>query len=129
MSIGGLKMIFQRVKKLREDYEYTQDFVASKLKINRVVYNRYENGIRDIPIDILIELSKLYNVSTCYILEQTNIKNYDIFLRDIQEFEDTLLCNQCGKKNMKHSCEQNYLFICSSCNFSMDMKSTNYCKN
>ena len=73
MSIGD-KMEFKRIKNLREDYDYTQDYVAKYLNVNRVVYNRYENGIREIPISILIKLSKLYNVSIDYMVGLTNKK-------------------------------------------------------
>ena len=73
MSIGD-KMEFKRIKNLREDYDFTQDYVAKYLKVNRVVYNRYENGIREIPISILIKLSKLYNVSIDYMVGLTNKK-------------------------------------------------------
>ena len=67
-------MEFKRIKNLREDYDFTQDYVAKYLKVNRVVYNRYENGIREIPISILIKLSKLYNVSIDYMVGLTNKK-------------------------------------------------------
>ena len=67
-------MEFKRIKNLREDYDFTQDYVAKYLNVNRVVYNRYENGIREIPISILIKLSKLYNVSIDYMVGLTNKK-------------------------------------------------------
>lgn len=122
-------MFLKRIKKLREDNEYTQSYVASKLKINRVVYNRYENGIRDVPIDILIGITKLYNVSISYILEEADIKNYDVFLKEIRELEESTICNKCTKKEMKHNNELNYFFRCSYCNNVMDLKTSNYCKN
>lgn len=73
MSIGD-GMEFKRIKDLREDHDYTQEYVAKYLNINRVVYNRYENGIREIPISLLIKLSKLYNVPIDYIVELENNK-------------------------------------------------------
>lgn len=66
--------MFERIRNLREDNDYTQDYIASYLKINRVVYNRYENGIREIPISILIKLADYYNVSIDYLLNRTNNK-------------------------------------------------------
>lgn len=66
--------MFQRIKNLREDNDYTQEYVAKYLNINRVVYNRYENGIREIPVSLLIKLSQLYNVSTDYLLNLQNKK-------------------------------------------------------
>lgn len=72
MSIGDT--MYARIKNLREDNELTQDYIASFLKINRVVYNRYENGVREIPVSILIKLADYYNVSIDYILNRTNKK-------------------------------------------------------
>ncbi len=62
-------MYFKRIRDLREDNDLTQQQVATYLKINRVVYNRYENGTRDIPVELLIGLSKLYKRSIDYIVE------------------------------------------------------------
>lgn len=68
-------MYFERVKNLREDHDFTQDYVSKFLKINRVVYNRYENGLRTFPIHILIQLADLYNVSLDYLTKRTDEKS------------------------------------------------------
>lgn len=62
-------MYFKRLKELRNDSDYTQEYISSYLKINRVVYSRYETGQYEIPISYLLKLSKLYNVSIDYIVE------------------------------------------------------------
>jgi len=62
-------MHFKRLKELREEHEYTQEYLATYLKINRIVYSRYENGTREIPVSYLIKLSELYDVSIDYIVE------------------------------------------------------------
>ena len=66
--------MFERIKNLREDHDLTQEYIAKYLKINRVVYNRYENGLREIPISLLIKLAYFYNVSIDYITNRTSIK-------------------------------------------------------
>ena len=66
--------MFERIKNLREDHDLTQEYLSKYLKINRVVYNRYENGIREIPINLLIKIADFYNVSIDYIVNRTNIK-------------------------------------------------------
>ena len=66
-------MYFRRLKDLRTDKDYTQKEIAEFLKIGRTQYNRYENGIRDIPIDLLIKLAKLYNTSIDYLVGNTNV--------------------------------------------------------
>ena len=65
---------YRRVKDLREDSDYTQKFVSDYLGMKQPQYSRYENGYRDLPTDVLIELAKLYNTSTDYILGLTNKK-------------------------------------------------------
>lgn len=72
MSIGDF--MFERIKNLREDHDLTQEYIAKYLKINRVVYNRYENGLREIPISLLIKLADFYNVSIDYITNRTSRK-------------------------------------------------------
>ncbi len=66
--------MYRRIRELREDNDLTQKQLAKKLNCSQQVYSNYELGQRDIPTDILIRLSKIYNVSTDYILGLTNIK-------------------------------------------------------
>ena len=61
-------MIIRRIRDLREDHDYTQEYVASYLGMKQSQYSRYERGLRDTPTDVLIALVKLYNVSADYIL-------------------------------------------------------------
>lgn len=66
-------MYLRRVYDLREDHDLTQKSVAEYLGIQPNVYRRYEKGIRDFPISIIIKLSDFYKVSTDYLLERTDI--------------------------------------------------------
>lgn len=59
--------LYRRIKDLREDNDKTQKQLADYLGMKQPQYYRYENGQRDIPTDILIKLSKYYNVSVDYI--------------------------------------------------------------
>ena len=61
-------MFFKRLYDLRVDNDMTQQQVADYLTCNRQVYARYERGLREIPVSMLIKLAKLYKVSTDYIL-------------------------------------------------------------
>ncbi|MBQ4109508.1 MAG: helix-turn-helix transcriptional regulator [Clostridia bacterium] len=63
-----------RLKDLREDADIKQKDLAEYLHIKQNTYSQYENGQRQLPIDILISLAKYYNVSTDYILGLTNKK-------------------------------------------------------
>ena len=68
-TIKGGEDMFRRIRDLREDRDLTQKQVASILNCSQQVYSNYELGQRDLPTDILIKLSSLYNVSVDYILE------------------------------------------------------------
>ena len=63
---------YKRIRELREDHDLTQRQLAAILRITQPQYFRYEQGYRDIPTDLLIELAKLYKTTTDYILELTN---------------------------------------------------------
>ena len=61
-------MVYRRIRDLREDNDKTQRELANVLNCSQQVYSNYEFGQRDIPTDILIKLSRYYNVSVDYIL-------------------------------------------------------------
>ncbi len=67
-----MKYIYPRMRDLREDRDLKQDDIANILKITRQQYQLYESGKRKLPIDLLIELCKFYNVSADYILGLTD---------------------------------------------------------
>ena len=60
--------MYKRIRDLREDKDLSQKEIAALLNISQSTYSRYESGFLDIPSEILISLSKLYGVSTDYIL-------------------------------------------------------------
>lgn len=61
-----------RIRDLREDSDLTQKEIADLLHIKQNTYSQYENGLRQLPIDILIALAKYYKTSTDYILGLTD---------------------------------------------------------
>ena len=63
----------ERIRALREDRDYTQAKIAALLKVGQRTYCDYELGKTRIPVDSLIVLAKLYNVSMDYICGVTDI--------------------------------------------------------
>lgn len=61
-------MEFRRLKEMREDNDKNQTQIAKYLKITQQQYSLYEKGIRTIPVEYIIELSKYYKVTTDYLL-------------------------------------------------------------
>ena len=72
--IGIARRDAMRIRDLREDHDLTQKQVAEYLHIKQNTYCQYESGRRQIPIEMIISLAKLYHVSTDYILGLTNVK-------------------------------------------------------
>lgn len=66
--------MFVRIRDLREDNDLTQKQVAEYLFCDQSLYSKYERGIRDVPVSVIIKLAKLYNTSTDYILELSDNK-------------------------------------------------------
>lgn len=64
-------MYFKRLEELRRDSDMTQQQVADYLHLKREVYRRYEKGIHEPPVWVIITLSKFYNVTTDYLLDLT----------------------------------------------------------
>ena len=57
----------ERIRALREDADKTQSQIASLLQVGQRTYCDYEKGKTRIPVDSLILLAQLYNVSMDYI--------------------------------------------------------------
>ena len=65
----------ERIRALREDSDKTQTDIAKLLKVGQRTYCDYELGKTRIPVDSLIILAKLYNVSMDYICGVSDIRN------------------------------------------------------
>ena len=65
---NGVVMAYKRIRDLREDRDLKQKDMAFLLNCSQQVYSNYELGQRDIPTDILIKLSGIFDVSVDYIL-------------------------------------------------------------
>ena len=57
-----------KLKELREEYNISQKEIAEFLNIKQNTYSQYETDKRQLPIDVLIKLSKFYKVTTDSIL-------------------------------------------------------------
>ena len=64
----------ERIRELREDSSMTQQKVADYLHIGQRTYADYESGKTRIPIDNLLILARLYDVSIDYISGASDIR-------------------------------------------------------
>ncbi|WP_326200859.1 helix-turn-helix domain-containing protein [Dysosmobacter sp.] len=68
----GDEMIYQRIRDLREDNDWKQEYVAEKIGITQTTYSKYELGKVNIPLDMMIRLADLYHVSVDYLVGRTD---------------------------------------------------------
>ena len=65
-------MYLKRVYDLREDSDLTQKKIEEYLGIHPNVYRRYEKGVREFPLELIVKLADYYHVSTDYLLGRTD---------------------------------------------------------
>ena len=70
-------MSLKNLKELRKNKKLNQHDMADCINISYESYSEYENEKRAIPSDILIRLSKYFNVSTDYILDLSDCRSVD----------------------------------------------------
>jgi len=62
----------ERIKKLRKENHFTQDYVSERIKISHASISQYESGDREPSFDILVAFALLYGTSTDYLLGLTD---------------------------------------------------------
>lgn len=72
--LGGDKMVFKRLKTLREDNGLTKSKIAEMLNISERTYSNYEVGNQTIKVSHLCTLSSYYDVPIDYIINRTDEK-------------------------------------------------------
>lgn len=89
----------KRIRDLREDNDMTQDDLASQLGISKRTLLRYESGVSEPTISVLISLSLLSNVSVDYIIgtkdtteiDEISIKNeLDSVIKSLEKIKKEL---------------------------------------
>lgn len=89
---------YQILRNLREDNDLTQNEIREYLHLGKNTYSNYENGLREIPFSLVIELSKKYRVSLDYIAGLTADKG-GLHKNSKEEQEVLKLYNQLTEKN------------------------------
>ena len=67
-------MEFENIRSLRIDKGYTQKQIGDYLGISQNTYSQYEIGVLKYPVDVLIKLADLYDVSIDYLVGRTTQK-------------------------------------------------------
>ena len=68
-------MFQEKIKELRKEAKHTQKQIAEKLDMPQSLYSNLERGIKQANQKRLKQFSDFYNVSTDYLLGNTDIKS------------------------------------------------------
>lgn len=84
-------LIAQMLKESRELFGLTQQQVADYIKIKAGTYSTYENGTREIPAELLVRLSILYDVPTDVLLQRDRFDKTTYFAsKQVDSMKDDL---------------------------------------
>ena len=78
-------MVADRIKSLREQNGMTQSALAKKLNVTRSAVNSWEMGISVPSTTILVDLARLFHVSTDFLLGVQGTATLDISLLTEEE--------------------------------------------
>ena len=84
-------MISDKIKQLREQYNYSQSDLADKLGIARTSVLAWENQTSQPAMKHIVELAKLFRVSTDYILEAESKRT--LSLDGLSDDEIAIICS------------------------------------
>lgn len=67
-------MVFENIRNLREDHDYTQRQIAEYLHVKQNTYSQYEIGVLNYPVEALVRLADFYGVSVDHLLGRTDVQ-------------------------------------------------------
>ena len=67
-----------RIKMLREEFNFTQQDLANKLECSKSVIGLYESETRKPSMEVLLKLSEIFDCSIDYILGKSDNRNSDV---------------------------------------------------
>ena len=62
----------ERLRELRLKKELKQEVIVKEFSLARATYSMYETGQRNPPLELLVKFATFYNVSTDYLLGQSD---------------------------------------------------------
>ena len=96
-----------KIRDLREDNDYTQEYVSKYLLCDQSLYSKYERGEREIPLQLAIKLAKLYLVSLDYLVGLTDIS--EPYNRQVMRSDDLVKYVKTIGRNVKYYREKRKL--------------------
>ena len=89
----------RRLAFIRQNSNLSQSQIAQKLNISQATYAWYEKGVRKIPLEIIVQLSKILNISPTILIlgdEANIVKDYTISEQELIKKYRQLTAEQQG---------------------------------
>ena len=89
----------RRLAFIRQNSKLSQSQIAQKLNIAQSTYAGYEKGVRKIPLEIIVQLSKILNISPTVLIlgdEANIVKDYTISEQELIKKYRQLTAEQQG---------------------------------
>ena len=89
----------RRLAFIRQNSKLSQSQIAQKLNIAQSTYAGYEKGVRKIPLGIIVQLSKILNISPAILIlgdEANIVKDYTISEQELIKKYRQLTAEQQG---------------------------------
>lgn len=100
VTIVYLPEIGLKIRQLRVQRNMSQISLAQQLGVSKSVISSYENGVHLPPYDVLIQISRIFNVSTDYLLGVNTNKSINVDgLTDTQIEALTKIVNELKNTN------------------------------
>lgn len=90
----------RRLAFIRQNSKLSQSQIAQKLNIAQSTYAGYEKGVRKIPLEIIVQLSKILNISPTILIlgdEANIVKDYTISEQEFIKNIASLLLSSKGR--------------------------------
>lgn len=90
----------QKIKQLRTQRKISQIALAKQLGVSKSVISSYENDIHYPPYDVLLQIARLFGVSTDYLLGASGNRSINVDgLTDIQIEAITIIVDELKATN------------------------------
>ncbi len=63
-----------RIRDMREEKGMTQQQVSDYLMCDQSLYSKYERGEREVPLELMVKLAKLFETSIDHLVKLTDHK-------------------------------------------------------
>jgi Predicted transcriptional regulators len=73
-------IVANNIKKLREHFGYTQDYLAKKIDVGRSAYANYESGEREFPHEIINRLSSIFGCEPYMLFDESFSIHNDVLV-------------------------------------------------